>query len=167
MTISFQCEHCRRDVTAPDEAAGKRGKCPYCGQSNYIPAPVPEEEVLDLAPLDEAEERRRQEEVRRLVEQEKAILAEKEGGAAVPLEHRENLASADLHHFVVNYCLDLYAGKIQRLRTFVEPLRKFRAAGLQAVDDFLSGKVSEPGLKHSQPRTLKTFLMQLRDEVRK
>ena len=167
MAIVFKCGGCQKDVRAPDEAAGKRGKCPYCGQSNYIPTPVPEEEVLYLAPVDEAEERRRQEEIRRLVEQEKAILAAKDAGDAVPLEHREDLTSADLHHFVVNYCLDLYAGKSLRLRTFVEPLRKFKAAGLQAVDDFLSGKVSEPGLKHIQPRTLKTFLLQLRDEVRK
>jgi hypothetical protein len=166
MAISFKCEHCRRDVTAPDEAAGKRGKCPYCDQSNYIPSPVPDEDILDLAPVDEADERRRKEEIHRLVEQEKAIMAERGEKAPVPLEHREDLGGADLHHFVVNYCLDLNAGKMARLRTFVEPLRRFKAAGVQAVEDFISGKVSEPALKHIQPRALKTFLTQLRDELR-
>jgi hypothetical protein len=167
MTISFQCEHCRREVTAPDEAAGKRGKCPYCGHSNYIPAPVSEEEILDLAPVDEEEERRRQEEVRRIREQEKALLAEIADKAPVPLEQRTDLTSADLHHFVVNYCLDLYTSKIQRLRQHVDQLLKFKPLALQAVEDFLSGRVSEPALKGVPPRAMKGFLMQLRDELRK
>ena len=59
MTIAFRCSHCHKDVQAPDAAAGKRGKCPFCGQSNYVPAPVAPADELDLAPVDEAADRRR------------------------------------------------------------------------------------------------------------
>ena len=166
MAITFECEHCRKEVTAPDEAAGKRGKCPFCGHSNYIPAPVKEEEILDLAPEDEAEERRRQEELRRLREQEKALLeADKE--KPVPLDQREVVTGEDLHHFVVNYCLDAFGSRLERLRTHVAGLRKYPAAGLQAVEDFLSEKVTEPALKIIPPRVLKGFLVQLRDAVKR
>jgi len=38
MTIKFHCEHCRRLVQAPDSAGGRRGTCPHCQGSNFIPA---------------------------------------------------------------------------------------------------------------------------------
>jgi len=166
MTITIQCENCRKDVTAPDEAAGKRGKCPYCGHSNYIPAPVAEEEILDLAPLDEDEERRHQEEVRRLREQEKALLdADKEKAGVLPLDQRETVAGDDVQHFVVNYCLDMYSSKLDRLRVHVLELRRHKEAGMAAVDDFLADRVKEPALKSIPPRALKAFLAQLKSEL--
>ena len=42
MTINFECGACGRTIEAPDAAGGKRGKCPYCGQSNDIPRPPAE-----------------------------------------------------------------------------------------------------------------------------
>jgi hypothetical protein len=168
MTITIQCENCRKDVTAPDAAAGKRGKCPYCGHSNYIPAPVADDEILDLAPLDEEEERRHQAEVRRLLEQEKALLAAgKEEPAAGPLDERETVTSDDVQHFVVNYCLDMFSSKLDRLRVHVQGLRKYKPAGMQAVDDLLCDRVKEPALKAIPPRALKAFLAQLRDELKR
>jgi hypothetical protein len=168
MTITIQCENCRKDVTAPDAAAGKRGKCPFCGHSNYIPAPVADDEILDLAPLDEAEERRAEEERRRLREQEKALLAaDREQPAAVPLDQRETVSSEDLHHLVVNYCLDMFASRLERLRTHVTALRKHQAAGLAAVEEFITDRVKEPALKSIPPRALKAFLAQLKDELKR
>ena len=76
MGIDFQCQHCRKKVNAPDSAAGKRGKCPFCGQSNYIPTPLTEDDVLPLAPLDEEEERQRRAKLSDLYRQEEALLSE-------------------------------------------------------------------------------------------
>ena len=59
MAIEFHCEHCGKKVRTKDEAAGKRGRCPYCKQSVYIPMPQAEIEPLDLAPLDESDEKKR------------------------------------------------------------------------------------------------------------
>jgi hypothetical protein len=167
MTITIQCENCRKDVVAPDAAAGKRGKCPFCGHSNYIPAPVAEEEILDLAPIDEEEERRHKEELRRLREQEKALLEAEKENPVVPLDEKETVTGEDVQHFVVNYCLDMYSSKLDRLGTHVLKLRKFKAAGLQAVEELLSERVKEPALRSIPPRALKAFLAQLRDELRR
>ena len=54
MTVKFRCEKCHKTVEAPDSAAGKRGKCPYCGAMSYIPSPDVEE--IPLAPIDESDE---------------------------------------------------------------------------------------------------------------
>ena len=59
MSISFNCEKCGKKIVAPDEAGGRRGRCPYCQASNYIPSPIKDDEIYDLAPEDADEEARR------------------------------------------------------------------------------------------------------------
>ena len=165
MSIKFSCEHCRKEVKAPDEAGGHRGKCPFCGTSNYIPTPVSDDELLTVAPLDEAEERRRQKEIDELFKQERAILADNGGAAPTPVEHREDLTPSDLHHFVVNYCLDIANSQLTRAETHVKDLAKFRTMGVEAVNDFINGKVDESALKTIPPTLLKAFLVRLREQL--
>jgi hypothetical protein len=38
MAIKFTCDTCGKTVSAPDQAAGKRGRCPYCQAKITIPA---------------------------------------------------------------------------------------------------------------------------------
>jgi len=37
MPIKFQCPVCYKELTAPDEAAGRGGKCPRCGEKVKVP----------------------------------------------------------------------------------------------------------------------------------
>lgn len=167
MSITFKCERCRKDVKADDSAAGKRGKCPFCGHSTYVPTPVNDDEILPLAPLNEDEERQRQEQVKALLAAEHDLLSESGSPISdVPLEHREGLSTQDLHHFVVNYCLDVAGGKLERAETYVPKLRQFGAVAGQAVDDFLERKVLEPALDPIPGRVLQGLLMQLKDKVK-
>ena len=165
MSITFQCEHCHKEVKAPESAAGKRGKCPHCQQSCYIPTPVADEDLYDVAPLDDEGERRREEELRRLREQEKQLLAEDKDAPSEPLDQREDVSNEDLHHLVVNYCLDLAGSKLPRAATHVKKLQGFGAAATQAVDDFLSGGVTEPALDGIPAPVLQGFLKQLREQL--
>jgi phage FluMu protein Com len=164
MTITFRCEHCRKEVKAPDSAAGKRGKCPYCGNSSYVPSSEKPEEI-PLAPMNEEEERRRKEEERKLFEQERQIIAERGGDAEVPLEHRQDYKAEDLYHFVVNYCLDMSQSNLERAETHVRSLKKYGYTAAQAVDDFVSGKALEPALEAIPAKVLRGFLKQLREQV--
>lgn len=166
MSITFRCEHCHKDVTAPDGVGGKRGKCPFCGQSTYIPEPVSEDELLDMTPIDEVSDHRQEEDIRSLREQELDLLSEQnENPSETPLEHREKIDSKDLHHFVVNYCFDMSNGDIERAATHAQKLRKFGPPGLQAVEDFLTGSVIEPALDMLPRDALEGFLKQLRKEI--
>ncbi len=167
MSITFQCEHCRKEVQAPDSAAGKRGKCPHCGQSNYIPQPVSEDDLLPLAPLDEEEECRTAREIEQLRRQESDLIAEIGGrDESVPLEHREEVKSEDVHHYVVNYCLDMANSRLERAETHVRELKKFGAAGREAVGDFLSGRVIEPALNSIPRELLNGLLTQLNNNLK-
>jgi len=168
MTIQFHCEHCGKKVEAPDEAGGRRGKCPYCKGSNYIPSGG-EAEALELAPVDEHAEKLRRQEVHDLIEAERDLLSETSLASAAPrLSERDagEVAAEDLHHVVVNYCLDMTAGDLERAETHVTQLRRFGPAGLQAVDDFLSGRVLEPALDAVPVKVLQGFLKNLLGELR-
>lgn len=166
MPISFQCRNCGREVTAPDSAAGKRGRCPFCEHPNDIPARGDNGDLIPLAPVDEEDERKTKEEIRSLLEQERELLVETSGPPAIPLSQRENISSEDLHHFVVNYCLDMAAGKLHRAGMYVEQLREYGPTGVQAVEDFISGGAIELALDPIPRPVLQEFLKQLKGDVR-
>jgi len=56
--IELHCPQCEKLIRAPDNAGGKHGKCPYCDTKVYIPTPVGDDDLIGLAPVDEEEERR-------------------------------------------------------------------------------------------------------------
>lgn len=57
MSIELHCPECRKLIRAPDDAGGKRGQCPYCKNSVYIPLPPDDSEEIRIAPMDDDEER--------------------------------------------------------------------------------------------------------------
>ena len=167
MPIEFHCEHCGKLIKAPDESAGRRGKCPYCQQSNYIPQPVDESELPPLEPEDEGYEKHRREEVERLLRLERDVQAERDGEApGPPLEQRDDVAPEDVHHFVVNFCVALADGKLEKADQHARKLRRFRGVAEEAVLDFQNGKVEEPALNAIPPRVLKGMLKELQDRLK-
>lgn len=167
MTIKFHCQYCGSLVQAPEESAGKRGKCPHCERSNFIPA-AEGEAPLELAPLDEEEERRRQREVDRLLRAERDLLAETRRDESTPrLSQREpsEILAEDLHHMVINYCLDMFNGQLARAAEHVRGLADHPAAGRQAVSDFVEGRILEPVLDSIPVRVLQGYLKTLQKDL--
>ena len=39
MAISIECSGCKKRLQVKDAMAGKRGKCPSCGQTIVVPVP--------------------------------------------------------------------------------------------------------------------------------
>lgn len=165
MSITFRCEHCHKNVEAPEEAAGRRGKCPYCQRTSYIPDPRESEEI-PLAEVDESEEKRLDEIERELMEQERAVLAQSGGEPAVAGDSREGVSAEQLYHHVVNYCLDMSESRLERAQTHVAKLKAHGYTGLQAVEDFIAGKAMEPALDPLPGKLLNGFLQGLHDELR-
>lgn len=64
MSIELHCPKCGKLIRAPENAGGKHGKCPNCSASVYVPMPPAEDDIIPIAPLDEDEERRADEERR-------------------------------------------------------------------------------------------------------
>ena len=167
MTIQFQCVHCQKEVQAPDAAGGKRGKCPFCGTSNYIPAPVTEDDAIPLAPLDDEDERRRQKEVEDLLRQERELLAETGDKPAEPQEDSIGESKQELRRLVVKYCRYMHAGKLPSAETRADALRKQAGPALQIVDDFMSGREIDPDLATMPGGLLQGFLRQLKQYLQR
>lgn len=122
-------------------------------------------DLIPLAPLDEEEERKRREAQLRDLRANGDILAAMTRQPSIPLEHRENLTTADLEHFVINYCLDAFEGKRERTRQYEMQLRRFGTLGRETVEEFLAGK-QEPAVKHIPTRQLERILRSLKDDLR-
>jgi hypothetical protein len=82
MAIKFNCEKCGRKVQAPDEAGGRRGQCPFCHDSIYIPAPPEQVEEIPLAPLPE-DDLKREKEMQREANEYK-LLFDRESHKEIP-----------------------------------------------------------------------------------
>lgn len=169
MTIQFHCSHCGKKVTAPDAVGGRRGKCPYCQQSNYIPSPTSDDDIIDLAPLDDMEELRQKEMEKRLLAQEHdLIMASGSSSPAVePLEQRSDLKPEDLYHYIVNYCLDMAGGKLEKAELAARELLKYRHLSLTAIADFLGGKTLEPALNEIPAKVIQGLLNELQTMIKK
>jgi hypothetical protein len=120
-----------------------------------------DDDLIPLEPLDEQEEARRRETIRRAQAEERDLLAELAGPMPIPLEHRENLSAEDLEHFVINYCLDLIHGQRERAQQHVRQLRRFGPLGRQAVEDVLNTKLGDPALAKIPQDMLRKFLRDL------
>jgi len=165
MTLTFKCEHCHKKVSAPDSVGGKRGKCPFCKKSTYIPIPVSDDEILDLAPLDDEEELNRRKLESELWAQERDLIAATGGADNVPLEEREDLSSEDLHHFVINYCIDMAAGNLERAHKHADDLKRFGKLGAEAVKYFQIVQGAEPALANIPQPVVQGFLKDLADRL--
>ena len=161
MTLTFRCEHCHKKISGPDSVGGKRGKCPFCKESTYIPMPVSDDEILDLAPLDEAEEQNRQKLESELWAKDRDLIAHSGGSDPVPLPERDDVSPEDLHHFVIDYCIDMASGNLEGAYAHADELKGYGKLGVEAVKYFQIVQGAEPALAKIPPPVVQGFLKDL------
>ena len=169
MTIKFICDSCGKEIKAPDGSEGKKGKCHFCGEEIVIPQPPKElddDGLIPLAPIDEEEERHYKDTINDIVRQEHDVIAQSGGSPKPSMPDPETAASEDLHHFVVNYCLNMSNSKLETAAVELKKLRQYGPTGLQAIDDFVKGDAFELALDVIPARVLEGFLSQLKGELR-
>lgn len=122
-----------------------------------------EDTPIPIRPADDDE--RRREHFHEDMENMKKLHADKDPRSDIPLEHREDLCADDIDHFVVNFCLDHFNGKIDRLQMHVRHLRRYPVVAMQAIDEFLNGERHEPALRVMPAKLRRHFLLELRKAV--
>jgi hypothetical protein len=123
------------------------------------------DDLIPLSPLDEDDERQRRQAMEEDLQDNRDLIEALTRRPVVPLEHRENLTTADLEHFVINYCLDTYDGRAERAFQNVLQLRRFSALGTQTVQEFIDGK-QDPALKHIPAERRAKLYRTLLDDLR-
>ena len=129
MSLELHCPQCQKLIRAPDGAGGKRGKCPYCKNTIYIPTPPDEREEIGLAPVDEEEERRAEKLRRESIQYAAAVAHVKDVGPEGAV--REAGDTVDITAEVETFVLAMHASKLDVADAAAARLER---AGVQARD---------------------------------
>ena len=171
MTIELHCPICQKLIKAPDDAGGKRGKCPYCKNLIYLPSVSAEdEEEVSLAPLDETD-----------AEREAQLKAEAAAYSADLSRHTgkdaEGPASAaeaapappgevtDLEGLVERYVLAMRDSELDTAEEIIRKLRRVR----HRTRDYVQGRVVDemaPPIGDVPEPLVKGFLKSLLDRMK-
>lgn len=185
MAIKFHCEHCGKSISAPDNAGGKKGRCPSCKEVVYVPAADVEE--LDLAPIDEDAERRRQRIVEESLRREHDLLLAQgrqeksdnapgdlnernvEGGVVLPEIGQPGAAqhtAGDLRNMLVSYLAMMAGGQIEQADAIARQLKSDTRSARSAIEQFLSDPVPDARIAKLPPPVLGGFLKQLQQQLK-
>ena len=179
MPVEFHCEHCGKVIKAPNEAAGKKGKCPACHNICYIPTPPEEIEELPLAPLDDGEERRRQKALEETAKLQYTLLHEKAApgeaggrpvaGAARPGARHEppplGMPMAEVQQLVAAYVSAMSESQLDRAERVAARLEAERDQVLAVIEKISSGETTSVAMPTMPRPVMLGFLKQLRGRL--
>lgn len=187
MAIEFHCQHCGKQVRTGDEHAGRRGKCPYCHNSVYIPTPSDQIEPLTLAPIDrvdEAEQKRLDDESRGLAQSilhEKGGMSESRGdtqrdepdteaGLSVggpPPVGDARLDAANMEYMVIQYAVHMAQGDLAAAEHLAVQIRGDMPAAEEVMQRLTADEIPPTELADVPRPVLVGFFKQLREKKRK
>lgn len=168
MPIELHCEHCGKLVRAPDEAAGKHGKCPSCHQTVYIPTPPDEIEPLPLQPIDEDAEREAERARREAAALQKALLEDRAASPELPGGDKPNLAGQileprlDMETLVIEYAAAMARGDLAQAEEYAEQIKRDLRAAEDVMQRITVDELPPPQLADIPRPVLVGFFKQLR-----
>jgi DNA-directed RNA polymerase subunit RPC12/RpoP len=157
MPISFHCESCKKKITAPDNAGGKWGKCPYCNHKCYVPTPKKDdEEELKLAPVDEDEEKKYEQMMRETHNLTGELLHQKE----TPLEPAPSgkIDDKQLTVRIITYLRQMADGQLDEAHTTADKIVPYKSQAKAILENILSAERPEPELADVPKKVLIGFV---------
>jgi len=157
MTISFNCECCKKKIKAPDNAGGKWGACPYCQHRCYIPLPKSDDEPeLKLAPVDENELSHMDELMKETHTLTQKILHENTMTEEAP--HEKTAAKSVQDKEVIKQCViylrEMADGDLMVAEKTLEELKKNKKTALRILSSMARAEHPEPELSDIPDRIL-------------
>ncbi|MFN0134752.1 MAG: hypothetical protein ACKVS9_01395 [Phycisphaerae bacterium] len=183
MAIEFHCNHCGKQVRAPDEAGGKHGKCPSCHQSVYIPLPDAELEPLALTPLDDSFEREKARLMKETREMEARVLRDRDaqpergpargatggsgtsgGAGASARPFIPQMSFAEMNDLVTQYAAAMMEGKLAEADALAVDIRKHPKIADEVIQRISSDEIPPPRLAKIPKPLMAGFFRQLREQ---
>jgi hypothetical protein len=161
--IIFHCESCKKKIKAPDEAGGKWGVCPYCKHRCYIPLPPSEDEPeLKLVPLDEDEEKQRDEMMRETYNLQQNILQERNGGGEDPQAAAgAAISEKELIKAIILYLRQMADGLLEQAEDTAKTILRHQSQAKDILQRMARAEQPEPELADISPKLLQGFMKQL------
>ncbi len=171
MSIELHCPNCRQLIRAPDDAGGKQGRCPYCKSMVYIPTPIPEDEIIPLAPIDEDSERRAEqlwdESVRYIasVDKESSKTADDDSGGARRGAAPEPPGEVvDVGAMVTKFVLAMKDSDLDEAERITTRLKRIGVRARDHVESLFLDQMP-PKIKDVPPPLVKGFLKSLLERL--
>jgi DNA-directed RNA polymerase subunit RPC12/RpoP len=158
MGISFHCESCKKKITAPDNAGGKWGKCPYCSHKCYVPMPkTDDEEELKLAPIDEEEEKKYEKMMRETRNITGVLLHQKE----MPPEQTTPIATSEdkqLTGQIIKYLRQMADGQLDEAQKTADEIVPYKAKAKKILENIILAEKPQPELANVPKKVLVGFV---------
>jgi len=175
MAISFHCKFCNKKIDAKESAAGKWGQCPSCHNKIYVPNLNVDISDLKFAPVDEEEERKKQQLMSETFDIEQQILSEK-------AEPKENNAPATgpasqetigvgefdedkLYDIIVRYLRLMADGELDDAKKLLNTIKASGETSLKLIDRIALADIPEAELSDVPPQVLAGLIRTLRSQL--
>jgi len=167
MPIVFHCESCKKKIQAPDGSGGKYAPCPHCKHRVYIPMPKSalEGDELKFAPVDEAEERRREQMMRETYSLQINLLKEKEIPEGADLAAAAQMDDRELLKHIVIYLRLTADSQIQEAQKTAEKIMQNKKKAAVILDRLAVTDMPEPELADIPPAVLAKLIKAFRAKL--
>ena len=168
MAITFHCQHCGKKIEAPENAAGKWGKCPSCRNRLYVPDPKAGAEELKLAPIDENEENKQKRLLAESYELNQQILQETnvpESAAETPAPPLKQLSGQQLRDRIVGYLRQTADGDFAGTEEAAKQIAACGQRAIETIDRMAVSEIPEPELQDVPAQILAGLIRTLRNKI--
>ena len=157
MWITFSCEHCSKSVKAPEQLAGKKGRCPYCRRKMVIPSSPEPSQDLELAALERELHRSGADDGSDSEAETPSWPYPQPKAVAIPAD------SFDPDAALLGYMVAMGAGDLDTAGSLATELRQNPEEMAAAIRRLDLGTISQPVLRDLPRPVLEGFLKQLVD----
>ncbi len=171
--IRVTCEHCNHAIKAPREAAGRRGKCPHCHNSVYIPTPESELDEMPLELEDEQTHSAAQRLEREAAEVAAALRREtKEAPESAVTPQREApaprktaLDATEINDLIIRYLLAMQVSELERAEALTAKLKGAARQAKSKIQQMMVDSMRPEAVRSMPDGLYQGFLRKLLEQL--
>ncbi len=166
MAIIFHCEHCGKKIEAPDNAGGKRSKCPACHNKLYVPG-LDSDEELKLAPIDTDDNAKQKELMAETYKLTQEILLEREvpDGPAGAAASAPEISDKELTKNIIVYLRQMADGELDEAQRTADSIAPYGPQAVEILDRIALSEMPEPELADVPQQVLSGLIRNLRTRI--
>ncbi|MCH8851955.1 MAG: hypothetical protein IID41_04815 [Planctomycetes bacterium] len=172
--IRVTCQRCNHVIKAPLKAAGRRGKCPHCQNSVYIPTPESELDEIPLE-LDDGDARATSQQLEKEDVALKAALG-RDGKEApgptvtppqreVPAPRKTALDATDINQLIIRYLLAMQVSELERAEALTAELKGAARQAKSKIQQMMVDSMRPEAVRSMADGLYQGFLRKLLEQL--